>query len=172
MPSDQTDNREQNKAIVRQMLQAWNQRGATHLVDDLISPHLVTSYGKPIVMGSGGERDRELQEQALPREGFPDQRFQEEIVIAEGNTVFVAWTVTGTHRGRFYGHEATGRQITVQGADIIRIEGQKIVEHRPFYGKARVHALARLGLLDERTQRILLQDGLIIRGRPSGVDFR
>jgi ketosteroid isomerase-like protein len=172
MSQGQADPREQNKAIARQLLEAWNSQGETHLAEDLISPHLVTTFARPITFGPGTERDRALYEAALPRTAITGQRFQEQILIAEGDTVFVAWAVTGRHEGELYGRPPTHQEVTTYGSDVLRIVDGKIIEHRHYYGKARVHALARLGLLDEAMQRTLLAEGLITRGAPSGIAFR
>lgn len=172
MSQGQADVREQGKAVARRMLEAWNRRGETHLVEDLISPHLVTTFARPITFGPGSERNRQLHEAALPRSAFSNQRFEEEILLAERDTVFVAWTVTATNDGPLFGRPPTGKEVTVHGADVLRVVEGKIATHRHFYGKTRAHALARLGLLDPEMQRMLLAEGLIARGRPSGVAFQ
>jgi len=152
------------------MLEEWNARGETGLPDELVSRDIVTHFPRPLVAWSrGAERERVGPEIALPREAFPDQRFEEQILIAEGDMVFVAWDVTGTHLGPLYGREPTGKEVTVHGADVVRLENGKIVGHWDYYTKARTHALARLGLLDLDMQEFLLEQGLMGRGRASGM---
>jgi predicted ester cyclase len=51
-----------------------------------------------------------------------------EDIIAEGDKVVVRWTWAGTHKGEFMGIAPTGKQVTLTGINILRIEGGKIVE--------------------------------------------
>src|SRR5260370_32360208 len=95
-----------NKSIVRRIHQAWNQRGETHLPAELVSPGLVSHSAQPVTATRGPGPIQVMSEPALPKEAFPDQRFEEQMLIAEGDLVFVAWTVTGTHLGPLYGRES------------------------------------------------------------------
>ena len=52
-----------------------------------------------------------------------------EDIMAEGEKVFIRARMTGTYRGEFMGIPATGQQINVPFADIIRVENGKAVEH-------------------------------------------
>lgn len=38
------------------------------------------------------------------------------------------WTATGTHRGDFMGHPASGRQFSISGISIYRLRDGKIAE--------------------------------------------
>ena len=38
-------------------------------------------------------------------------------------------TMHGTHKGEFLGVPATGKSVTIQGIDILRLSGGKGVEH-------------------------------------------
>jgi predicted ester cyclase len=171
MPQDDQDQlHEHGKAVARNMLAAWNKRGHTFMVDELMSPGLVSRYAQPLVATRGQQRAHVESEVALPPEGLPDQRFDEEILLTEGDLTFVAWNVSGTNRGELYGRKPTGKYVTVHGADVLRVAPERrIAEHWHYYSKARVHALARLGLLDEEMQQLLLSRGLLGRGKPSGV---
>ncbi len=48
--------------------------------------------------------------------------------IAEKNRVTTRWTATGTHTGWFAGIPATGREVTLTGIDIHRLDGDRVVE--------------------------------------------
>ena len=50
-------------------------------------------------------------------------------VVAEGDTVVVYWTNTGTHSGPFMGIPPTGRTVKISGVDIYRIRDGKMAEH-------------------------------------------
>ena len=50
-------------------------------------------------------------------------------IVAEGDTVVVYWTNTGTQRGEFMGIPPTGRTVTISGVDIHRLREGKLAEH-------------------------------------------
>ncbi|MBI4672180.1 MAG: ester cyclase [Chloroflexi bacterium] len=60
---------------------------------------------------------------------FPDMNISAEDVIAEGDKVAARFVMRGMNTGSFAGMPATGKQVTVEGIDILRVEGGKIVEH-------------------------------------------
>ncbi len=61
---------------------------------------------------------------------FPDNHHEVEEVTAEGETVVLRCTLTGTHEGEFMGLPPTGRRIEVTEIHPYRLEGGKAVEHR------------------------------------------
>jgi steroid delta-isomerase-like uncharacterized protein len=66
---------------------------------------------------------------ALFRTAFPDQWWQIEDLIAEGDKVVARTTMTGTHLGDFFGIPPTGRSVTLTGVHVMRVADGKIVEH-------------------------------------------
>ena len=46
------------------------------------------------------------------RKAFPDLKINVEHVVADGDTVAITYTITGTHRGEFLGHAPTGKPIS------------------------------------------------------------
>lgn len=74
------------------------------------------------------------------REAFPDLAMTADDMIAEGDKVFVRATVSGTHRGEFFGVPASGNEITSPIADFFRIREGRIVEH---WGVADMGALMK-----------------------------
>ncbi len=60
--------------------------------------------------------------------GFPDGRITVDDQIAEGGMVATRWTGHGTHSGEIAGVPATGREVTVSGITISKIEGGKLIE--------------------------------------------
>src|SRR5215216_3859474 len=65
---------------------------------------------------------------ATVRAGFPDLHFTIHDEIAEADKVVIRWTVTGTQRGDFLGHPASGKTIDVTGINIFRIAGERVQE--------------------------------------------
>jgi len=62
--------------------------------------------------------------------GFPDADVSVDEMVAEGDLVAVATTLTGTHTGEVMGIAPTHRRVSVTGIDLVRVEGGKIIEHR------------------------------------------
>ncbi len=59
---------------------------------------------------------------------FPDLQIAVEDLIAEGDKVVARAMFRGTHSADFQGIPATGKQVSMQVIDILRIENGKIVE--------------------------------------------
>jgi predicted ester cyclase len=161
--------RERAKQVARKMLEAWNAEGETYLPEDLMGPTLVTHFPQRLERANGGARRRVASEAALPREAFSGQRFEEEIVLSDGEYVFLAWSVTATNDGPVFGRAPTGKEVRVYGADVIRVDQGRIAEHWDYYTKARTHALAQLGLLDAEMQKTLEAERLLGRGPATAV---
>ena len=60
---------------------------------------------------------------------YPDAHFEIDDMIAEGDSVVTKKTFTGTNTGEFAGMPATGRQVSLQYVDIMRVRDGRIVEH-------------------------------------------
>ena len=62
------------------------------------------------------------------RSAVPDLHCKIEDLLLSGDKVTARLTFTGTHKGEFMGHSATGRPVNFFAIDILRIRGGKIVE--------------------------------------------
>ncbi|WP_417609939.1 ester cyclase [Parasphingorhabdus sp.] len=72
-----------------------------------------------------GFKDRLIQSRAMA----PDQIFDVEKMVEEGNDIAVAWSWSGTHLGDIPGIPATGRNITMTGLTIYSFEGDRLSGH-------------------------------------------
>jgi predicted ester cyclase len=66
------------------------------------------------------------------RKAFPDLDYEVGGVIAEGDTVAIRMTLTGTHKGPLMGGfplPATGRKVRMKMIHMLRMEHGKIAEH-------------------------------------------
>jgi steroid delta-isomerase-like uncharacterized protein len=113
---------EENKALVRRILEeVWN-KGNLAAIDELFAPtHVRHDPANPGVQ----DRDGVRQLVTMYRSAFPDLQFTVEDQIAEGDTVVTRYTGRGTHKGALPGIPATGKQATVSGIAISRIVGGK-----------------------------------------------
>jgi steroid delta-isomerase-like uncharacterized protein len=116
---------EQNKKIVRRAFEEpW--KGNLAVVDELVASDYIghdPAVPEPL-RGPAGVKEFI----ATYREAFPDGRITVEQQLAEGDLVATRWSGRGTHEGELMGIEPTGKQVTVSGLTISRLEDGKIVE--------------------------------------------
>jgi predicted ester cyclase len=103
---------EENKAMVRRLVEAINAGEEDAVVDELFAPD------------AEGHPKRAFAEF---RSAFPDWR--EEIVelVAEGNMVAGRFRCSGTHQGEFLGEAPTGKRMEVEEVFFLRAEDGKFV---------------------------------------------
>ena len=128
---------EENKALIRRQVEAWN-TGNLDALDDLVAADLI-HHDLPPGMAPGLEGFKQII--SMHRKAFPDVRVTIEDILAEGDRVMNRWTVSGTHHGEYMGIAPTGKQVTLKGMSIHRIEGGKIAEQW--------HEMDMLGLLQQ-----------------------
>jgi len=112
---------EQNKTIVRRLLEEpWT--GNLKVVDELIDrkyvghdPALPSRCAAPTVQG----KHRDLSRGLLGRRITVDEQ------IAEGDKVATRWTGRGKHDGDLMGIGPTGKQVTVSGLTLSRLENAR-----------------------------------------------
>lgn len=132
---------EENKALVRQFVEAfWNQ-GNTSAADELMTA------GATIVLPGRGQVSKESFKAfaVTLRSSFPDWHSTVEEMIAEDDQVGERWTGRGTHRGEFQGIAPTGRMVAVPGFVFYRVTAGKIAEFRGLFdGLDMLHQLGAL----------------------------
>ncbi|MGF1478138.1 MAG: ester cyclase [Cyanophyceae cyanobacterium] len=136
---------EQNKSIaLRFAEQGWgNVDGWEKVWDELVAEDIVLhfcSWSEPIV-----ELEANKKFNASLFQGFPDIQQTVEDVIAEGNRVVFRATLKGTHTGEFMGIPPTGKQVNVNGINLLRISQGKIVEW--WYELNQLEVITQLGAL-------------------------
>jgi steroid delta-isomerase-like uncharacterized protein len=62
------------------------------------------------------------------RKAFPDMKVVVEHLVADGDDVAFAYTLTGSHKGDFQGVAPTGKPIKIRGMQIARFENGRMVE--------------------------------------------
>ena len=114
---------ETNKELVRDYLNAFNERDAEALTDYLADD----------VVEHGFSEEHEGTD-AIMRfldahfDSFPDYTGETEAILAEDDLVVVRYTVRGTHTGEYHDVEPTGHTVEWTGFAMYRIEDEQIAE--------------------------------------------
>jgi predicted ester cyclase len=114
---------EQNMAIVRRVVDAFNQ-GNVGILDEVCSVALL--YHNPI--GPDMDRDGLKKAQGMMCAAFPDRQIVVADMFAAGDRVATRVTVGGTHRGELWGVGPTGKEMMFTSFIIDRFVGGQIVE--------------------------------------------
>lgn len=115
-----------NKALAREFYtQVWNEHRA-----DAAATYYAADYAdhNPSVPNQPAGLDGAHAVFSAFLAAFPDVHFTLDLQLAEGDLVTTRWTASGTNSGSLMGMPATGRQVTVTGVDIFRMQGGTIVE--------------------------------------------
>jgi steroid delta-isomerase-like uncharacterized protein len=114
-----------NKAVIREIFEeTW--QGDVNVVDRLVAAEYIGHDPSQPEAIRGIEGIKAFVEAF--REGFSNTHVTIEEQIAEGDTVATRWTGRGTHTGEISGIAATGKDITVTGTSISRLENGKLIE--------------------------------------------
>ena len=118
---------EENKAIVGRFFEELLSTDNFAVADELLSPDFRFYFA-----GSPDAMDLESYKEFLAarRSAFPDRRFVVEDMIVEGDKVSARFTMRGTHEGELRGIAPSGKEVTMTGIDMIRLEEGKMVEDR------------------------------------------
>src|SRR5215203_4835385 len=119
---------EENKALIRRWIEAFNERDLQGEAD-LLAPGYVAHVPSP-----QGPLDLEGLEAwrgftAPFVEAFPDLRLTIEDIAAEGDTVAARVSFRGNHQGEFQGIPPTGKEVNFTSMEFNRVVGGKVEEH-------------------------------------------
>ena len=114
---------EENKALIRRSYEAFNQRNWEDFYEQAVDDYV---FHTPSMTGHGKEAYKQFLSMYLT--AFPDVHLAIEDIIAEGDTVVVRQTFTGTHQGNLMGIAPTGKYVTVTAILINRIANGKGIE--------------------------------------------
>jgi len=101
-------------------------KGNMQVVDELIAPNFVEHDPFP---GQAPGVEGLKQAMVALRQAFPDLHVTVDEMLSDGDKVVIRSTMKGTHKGTFMNIPATGKQISVEGIDIVRISNGRVVEH-------------------------------------------
>ncbi len=117
---------ESNKAITRRFVDEVQTEGNIGAVDDFLADSFVNHSVPP---GLPPDREGVKQLFTMFRQAFPDFRAEIHDLVAEGDEVVTRKTFYGTHEGELFGIPPTGKQVTIELIDILRVADGKITDH-------------------------------------------
>jgi SnoaL-like polyketide cyclase len=113
------------KKIVRQAFEEpW--KGDLDVVDKYIAPGYI-GYDPSLPEPLRGPEAVKANFQTY-KDAFTGAHIKVDDQIQDGDRVATRWTGRGTHTGELNGIAPTGKEVTVTGLTISRLEGDKIVE--------------------------------------------
>ena len=117
---------EENKAVVRRMIEeVWNDHDFTNFYELVADDHFDHMAVPEHQRGIAAERH--VMEWLLSV--FSDHRFDIEDAAADGDTVAVRGTCSGTHEGALWDIPPTGERFAVRQSHWFRVSGGKVAEH-------------------------------------------
>lgn len=114
---------EANKDVVRAFYAqaATGERDAELVAEDL-------RYHGPAMLGDLRGRDAFIHLLSGFRSAFPGFETDIQTLVAEGDIVAVWHTHRGAHAGEFAGIPATGKQVVINGLELLRVADGQIAE--------------------------------------------
>jgi predicted ester cyclase len=119
---------EENKDVVRRMVDECVNQFRPDLLDQLVHPDLRIHPGTPGTAPDTEGIDGLQAAMERFRATFPDLHIAVAETVAEGEIVAARWTATGTHSGELAGIAPTGTVVSWGGTDVYRFADGKIVE--------------------------------------------
>jgi predicted ester cyclase len=114
------------KAIARRLYeQAFAYDGDLSVIDELVAENFVDHAGAP---GTPPGREGFRQQVLAWRHAFPDITLRIDRLVGQDNTVAVAWTGVGTHRGELMGIPPTGIAGQTTGMSFNHFADGRLVE--------------------------------------------
>jgi len=117
---------EQNKAVVRRLVEEVINKGNIGLFDELVASNLV-DHALPPGFPPGAQGVKQFF--SMLRAAFPDFHYTIEDMIGEGDYVVQRLTSQGTMKGEFMGMPPSGKHAAWSSMDFIRLKDGKVVEY-------------------------------------------
>lgn len=118
---------EKNKAIVRRFNKEFIEQGDVNAFNEIIAPEFLNQTAPPGIP-KGPEGVMYFFNHFL-KSAFPELKVEIQKQVAENDIVTTHKIFHTVHKGDFMGIPATGKKVTMEVMDIIRLENGKFVEH-------------------------------------------
>lgn len=117
---------QENKATVRKFVEEVQNGGNIDALDSYCSPEFVNLSAPP---GMPSDSQGVKMVSAMFLAAFPNGRMTIRDMVAEGDKVVTRKSFRGTHQGELMGISPTGKEISIDIVDILRLDQGKVVEH-------------------------------------------
>jgi predicted ester cyclase len=117
---------QENKAIVRRLVEEAQAGGNLHVIDELISPDFVDHSAWP---GIPATREGVKQIFGMFHAALANLQVIIHDQVAEAERVVTRKTLRGIHQGNFLGIPPTGNVIAIEVIDILRLKNGQITDH-------------------------------------------
>ncbi len=138
---------EDNKAVVRRWIEAYNERDL-EAEAAVLAPGLVVHVSAAPGPLEGLEAWRQFSGPFA--EAFPDLRLTVQDIMAEGDMVAARVAFRGTHRGEFQGIPPTDKEVNFTAMEFNRVIDGKVEEH--WVGLDLFGLMQQLGAIPEPEQ--------------------
>lgn len=115
-----------NKEIVRRFVEAAQTKHDLTAIDVMMSPDFVDHSVPP---GLPPDREGVKMQFSMFFSALPDLHAVIHEQIAEGDKVMTRKSLRSTHQGELFGVPPTGKPISIEVIDILRIRDGKITDH-------------------------------------------
>lgn len=102
-----------------------------NMLDLVLAPHVVTS--DPFSHTPMTSLDQLKQFFLGTQSSFPDFSMRYDDIWISGDRVMARWTATGTQNGMFFDIEPTGKNVTISGVSVMKVESGKVTEQANYF---------------------------------------
>ena len=117
---------EQLRELTRKLYGEVLERGDAAALNRYVAENMHEHQPFP---GSVGGRDSLRVFVKMMTTAFPDGKYDLLDMTVDGDKVWVYSSFHGINTGEFMGMPATGKPVTAEGIDIMRVAGEQVVEH-------------------------------------------
>jgi len=133
---------DQQKAAIREFTKVFKNEHNVDGIDHLFAPDFKHNFRVPLAAGLEGFK----QVGRMMNGAFPDVRVTEQDLVATEDMVVERTSAAGTHRGPFYGADATNRKCSWTEIHMYRFNDRRqIVEH--WIEMSMLELLAQVGVV-------------------------
>jgi predicted ester cyclase len=116
---------QRNKDVARGFVETIFNQKRFEALEEFMAPDVVLHHSNRILTpGLDGIKQHHRDLVA----GLPDLRYEVEDLVAEGDRVVMRLTISGTHKGDYWGFAPTGKRVTMTAIHVLRLTDGKIVE--------------------------------------------
>jgi len=115
-----------NKEVVIRFNKEFLENGNADVLKEIVSENFINQTAAP---NTPNDVSGLIQFVEVLHKGFPDITVHILDQVAEGDLVASRKIITGTHLGEIMGHQPTGKKVTINVMDFVRLKEGKYIEH-------------------------------------------